>query len=306
MKAENKAYLGLHVAIFLWGFTAILGKLISYGEMMLVWHRLWITCISFMFIPGMFKALKEIPRKRLLTFGGIGILVALHWVAFYGSIKYSNASLALSALATSSLFTSIIEPLVMRTKITLSHVVDVFLGLLVIVGIGIIFFSVEQVYTKGLIWGIVAAFLAASFSTLNKKYLDHYEGKSVSFVELGTGFIFLSILLPFTVDDLSLGTIVPGTRDFLLLILLAVGCTTMPYILSLNALRYISAFKSNLAINLEPVYGILMAAAFLGESNDLDGKFYIGTLLILVAVFLKPIFRYTVKKVKHRTQGRKA
>lgn len=303
MKAENKAYLGLHVAIFLWGFTAILGKLISYGEMMLVWHRLWITCISFMFIPGMFKALRQIPRKRMLTFGGIGILVALHWVAFYGSIKYSNASLALSALATSSLFTSILEPLVMRTRIKIS---DVLLGLLVIVGIGIIFFSVEQVYTKGLIWGIVAAFLAAGFSTLNKKYLDHYEGKSVSFVELGTGFIFLSILLPFTVDGLSMATVVPDTRDFLLLILLAVGCTTMPYILSLNALRYISAFKSNLAINLEPVYGILMAAAFLGESNDLDGRFYIGTLIILVAVFLKPVFSYTVKKVKNRAQARKA
>ena len=296
MKPENKAYLGLHIAIFLWGFTAILGKLISFGEMLLVWHRIWITCISFLFIPGLFRALKSIPPKRIITFGIIGILVASHWIAFYGSIKYSNASLALSALATSSLFTSIIEPLLTRSKIKLS---DVLLGLVVILGIGLIF-SVSQVYTKGLIWGIAAAFFAALFSTLNKKYLGDYEGKAVSFVELGIGFVFLSILLPFTVEGLSLATITPSWKDLILLVLLGVGCTTMPYILSLNVLRYISAFKSNLAINLEPVYGILMAAAFLGESKDLSPKFYVGTAIILMAVFLKPIIKYTVNRVKRR------
>lgn len=292
MKPENKAYLGLHLAIFLWGFTAILGKLIAFGEMLLVWHRLWMTCLTFLLVPGLFRALKRIPRNRIWVFGGIGILVALHWVAFYGSIKYSNASLALSALATTSLFTSVMEPLAMRSKINLS---DVFLGLLVILGIGIIF-SVSQVYTKGLLYGIAAAFLAASFSILNKKYLDEYEGKAVSFVELSTGLLFLTLLLPFTVDDLSWASITPGTQDFLLLFLLAAGCTTLPYILALDALRYISAFKSNLAINLEPVYGILMAAVFLGESKELSGPFYIGTALILVAVFLKPVLKYAMKK----------
>lgn len=300
MKPENKAYLGLHFAIFLWGFTAILGKLISFGEMLLVWHRLWMTCLSFLLIPGLLRALRQIPRKRLWIFGGIGILVALHWVAFYGSIKYSNASLALSALATTSLFTSLMEPLVMRAKINVS---DVLLGLLVILGIGIIF-SVSQVYTKGLIYGIAAALLASSFSILNKKYLAEYEGKAVSFVELSTGLVFLTLLLPFAVDNLSLAAIMPGTQDFLLLLVLAVGCTTLPYILSLNALRYISAFKSNLAINLEPVYGIIMAAVFLGESKELSGRFYLGTLLILVAVFLKPVLKYAMKKTGIKARGK--
>lgn len=302
MKPENKAYLGLHLAIFLWGFTAILGKLITFDEMLLVWHRLWITCLSFLFIPGLLKSLRQVPRKRALTFAGIGIVVALHWVAFYGSIKYSNASLALSALATTSLFTSIMEPVILRTRF---NPYDLLLGLLVILGIGIIFFSVELVHVKGLIYGIVAAFLAASFSILNKKYLDHYEGKAVSFVELSAGFLFLTLLLPFTVSDLSVAALMPDTTNFLLLILLGVGCTTMPYILSLNALRYISAFKSNLAINLEPVYGILMAAVFLGEGKELSGRFYIGTFLILVAVFLKPVLKYTLKKVKDVNNLRK-
>lgn len=294
MKPENKAYLGLHVAIFLWGFTAILGKLITVSEIPLVWYRILITCISFLFLPGIFRAVRAIPIKRILTFGVIGIIVALHWIAFYGSIKYSNASVALSALATSSLFTSFIEPLLTREKIKLT---DVFLGLLVIIGIGIIF-SVSQLYTKGLIWGIAAAFLASLFSTLNKKYLANYEGKAVSLVELGIGFIFLSIIMPFAVPNFSLSTLSLSNTDLWLLMLLAVGCTTMPYILSLNALRYISAFKSNLAINLEPVYGILMAAVFLGESKDLSPNFYIGTGIILIAVFLKPTFKYTLKKVK--------
>lgn len=302
MKPADKAYLGLHLAIFLWGFTAILGKLISFGEMLLVWHRLWITCLSFLLVPGVFKALRNIPRKRLWVFAGIGILVALHWVAFYGSIKYSNASLALSALATTSLFTSIMEPLIMRKAI---NPYDILLGLLVILGIGIIFFSVDLVYVRGLVYGIAAAFLAAAFSILNKKYLDEYEGKAVSFVELSAGFLFLTLFLPITVDNLSLSTITPGTQDFLLLLLLAVGCTTLPYILSLNALRYISAFKSNLAINLEPVYGILMAAVFLGEGKELSGRFYIGTLLILVAVFLKPVLKYAARKTGVKVGGRR-
>ncbi|MCG9912014.1 MAG: DMT family transporter [Flavobacteriales bacterium] len=294
MKAENKAYLGLHFAIFLWGFTAILGKLISYGEMLLVWHRMWITCASFLLIPGLIMAIRKIPARRAATFGGIGILVALHWVAFYGSIKYSNASLALSALATSSLFASILEPAITRTRFNFT---DMLLGILVIVGIGMIF-SVNEVYTKGLIWGIAAAFLAALFSTLNKKYLGEYEGKAVSFIELGTGFLFLTLIIPFTVEGLSAEMLVPGRQDFFLLILLAVGCTTLPYMLSLNALRYISAFKSNLAINLEPVYGILLAIAFLGESKDLNLTFYVGTSLILVAVFLKPALKFALRKLR--------
>ncbi len=294
MKPENKAYLGLHFAIFLWGFTAILGKLISFAEIPLVWHRLWITCLSFLFIPGLFVALKKIPVSRRWVFGGIGILVAMHWVAFYGSIKYSNASFALSALATSSLFTSFLEPAITRSKFKVS---DVLLGLLVIVGIALIF-SVNQLYTKGLIWGIAAAFLAALFSTLNKKFIGEYEGKAISFLELGSGLVFLSAVLLFTTPAEEIRNIIPGTRDFIMLILLGVGCTTLPYILSINALRYISAFKSNLAINLEPIYGILMAVAFLGESKELNGKFYVGTLLILLAVFTKPIIKFSLQKGK--------
>ncbi len=294
MKAESKAYLGLHFAIFLWGFTAILGKLISFEEIPLVWHRLWITCLSFFLIPGIFRSVKEVPPARRFTFAGIGIVVALHWVAFYGSIKYSNASFALSALATSSLFTSFLEPAITKSRFNLY---DVLLGLLVIVGISLIF-SVNKVYTKGLIWGIAAAFLAALFSTLNKKYIGDYPGKAISLLELGSGFLFLSIVLAFTTPADELNRLIPGRTDFFLLVLLGVGCTTIPYLLSIHALRYISAFTSNLSINLEPIYGIAMAVAFLGESKELNGNFYSGTLLILLAVFTKPLIRFSLKKVK--------
>ncbi len=294
VKAESKAYLGLHFAIFLWGFTAILGKLISFAEIPLVWHRLWITCLSFFLIPGIFQSVREVPVARRFTFAGIGIVVALHWVAFYGSIKYSNASFALSALATSSLFTSFLEPAITKSRFNLY---DVLLGLLVIVGISLIF-SVNKVYTKGLIWGIAAAFLAALFSTLNKKYIDDYPGKAISLLELGAGFFFLSILLVFTTPAAEFTALIPGGKDLLLLVLLAVGCTTIPYLLSIHALRYISAFTSNLSINMEPIYGIAMAVAFLGESKELNGNFYLGTLLILLAVFTKPLIRFSLQKVK--------
>lgn len=294
MKPENKAYLGLHFAIFLWGFTAILGKLISFAEIPLVWHRLWITCLSFLFIPGLFSALKKIPVSGRWVFGGIGILAAMHWVAFYGSIKYSNASFALSALATSSLFTSFLEPAITRSRFKFS---DVLLGLLVIVGTALIF-SVNKLYTKGLLWGIAAAFLAALLSTLNKKFIDDYESKAISFLELGSGFIFLTIVLAVTTPVNQLAVLIPGTGDFIMLALLGVGCTTLPYILSINALRYISAFRSNLAINMEPIYGILIAVVFLDESKELNGKFYVGTLFILLAVFAKPIIKFSLQKSK--------
>jgi drug/metabolite transporter (DMT)-like permease len=298
VKAESKAYLGLHFAIFLWGFTAILGKLISFAEIPLVWHRLWITCLSFLLIPRIFRSIREVPVNRRFIFAGIGIVVALHWVAFYGSIKYSNASFALSALATSSLFTSFLEPAITKSRFNLS---DVLLGLLVIVGISLIF-SVNKVYTKGLVWGIAAAFLAALFSTLNKKYIGDYPGKAISLLELGSGFLFLSVLLVFTTPSGEFIRLIPGSKDLFLLVLLGVGCTTIPYLLSIHALRYISAFTSNLSINMEPIYGIAMAVAFLGESKELNVNFYLGTLLILLAVFTKPLIRFSLQKVKKQAK----
>lgn len=226
--------------------------------------------------------------KTILKFAGVGIIVSLHWVAFYGSIKYSNVSVALSALATSSLFASIIEPLITRTRFRLP---DMILGLLVIVGIWLIF-MVTEMYLKGIIAGILAAFLAATFSSFNKRLIADHDSKSVTLIELGSGFLFLSLLLPFVYPDITMESIIPAGTDWMWLLLLGVGCTTLPFILSLNALRYISAFKSNLAINLEPVYGILMAALIFGENKELTGQFYVGTAVILAAVFAQPALRW--------------
>lgn len=295
MNAINKAYWGLHISIFLWGFTAILGKLISLDEIMLVWHRIWITCLSFLFIPGLFRGVKNIPNGKKLIFAGIGVLVAMHWVAFYGAIKYSNVSVALSAVATTSLFTAISEPFILRQKF---KIWDLLMGILVIIGIAVIF-SVGAVYTKGLLWGIAAAFLASTFSILNKKYLANYEGKAVSFIEMSAGFGFLCLVLPFTITSFSMETFMLSSQDLFLLLLLGVGCTTMPYILSLNALRHISAFNANMAINLEPIYGIILAALIFKENDELSSRFYVGTFIILAAIFIRPIFNFVFDKYKN-------
>ncbi len=294
MNPARKSYLLLHFAIFLWGFTAILGKLISINEINLVWHRLWITCVSLFFFPGILKAIRGFTKIRIATYLGIGIIVCLHWVAFYGSIKYSNVSVALSALATSSLFASIIEPLITRSKFNIS---DLLLGILVILGIYLIF-MVSELYLKGILYGIAAAFLAALFSTLNKKYIGQNNSKAVTLLELGSGFVFLSVVLLFIDNSYDIEKIIPSRSDFIYLLILGLACTTLPFIISLNALRYISAFQANLAINLEPIYGIILAAIIFKENENLNGQFYVGTSIILIAVFLKPMYNWLKSKRK--------
>ena len=288
----KKAYLFLHVAILLFGFTAILGKLISLREVMLVWHRLWITCLSVIFIPGTIKALRQMSRKEILRFMAIGLVTCAHWLTFYGSIKLSNVSVALSCLATTSLFTSFIEPILFKRKV---NPLEVVLGIVVTAGIVIITRATLN-YTEGIIAGLIAAFLASLFSTLNKKYMANHNPVSMTFLELGTGWLAITILLPLYFRSFPEAVFMPGPEDWAWLLILAVLCTSVAYVLALLALKELSAFTANLAINLEPVYGILMAMFFFQEHKELDVRFYLGTSMILVSVFLYPIIRRYQRK----------
>jgi drug/metabolite transporter (DMT)-like permease len=291
MNDISKAYLQLHIAVFLWGFTAILGKLISLEEVPLVWWRMGITSVSLLLVPKAIQGLQSMSRKDIVTFGMIGVLVCAHWVTFYGSIKYSNVSLALSCLATASLFTSFIEPLIFKKKINL---LEIILGLVVIGGFYLVF-KVGQLYTVGIVMGIISAFLAALFSTLNKKYIANHNTRTITLVELTIGFLVLSIIAPF-LNFMDIGGVwIPNTYDLVYLVILALICTTLPFILSLNALKHLSVFSSNLTINLEPVYGIILAIPFFNENRDLSIEFYLGTALILSAVFLHPILKNKIR-----------
>ncbi len=294
-KTKQKAYLQLHIAVLLFGVTAILGKLITLEQTALVWNRLWIAILGLVFIPGVLKGILNIKRINVLRFAGIGILVCLHWLAFYGSIKIgNNASVTLACLATTSLFTSVLEPLITKSKF---QWVELFLGLLVIVGIYFLS-GVGDTFYMAIVVGLISAFLAALFSVLNKKYITGQNSISVSVIELGSGFLLLTILYPILQYYLPQSQWFPTGNDWLWLFLLGWLCTSVAFVLSMEALKEISAFISNLTINLEPVYGILLVIWLLNEDADLNLDFYIGTSIILFSVILHPIL---VKVQKRRT-----
>jgi drug/metabolite transporter (DMT)-like permease len=287
LSPTRKAYLQLHTSVVLWGFTAILGRLITLKEIPLVWYRILFTCLALICIPGVFKQVKTTPRRAGFKLAGIGCLVCIHWVCFYGSIKYSNVSISLCCLATTSFMASIIEPLFNRRKIKWY---EISLGLFIIPGI-ILIVHVSQLYITGIILGLLAAFLAATFTVLNKMVVDDHHPQGMTFIELGSGFIFLSIILPVYLHFFPEVNMHPGSTDLFYLLILAVVCTTLPFVLALHALRHLSAFASTLTVNLEPVYGILLAIPFFHENKDLSVLFYFGTAIILLAVFIHPLLK---------------
>ncbi len=283
MEIRSKAYLQMHIATFLWGLTAILGKMISIGEFPLVWYRVFFVSICMLLLPGLLKQLKQLNRKTILLLSGIGVLLSLHWVAWYGSIKYANASVAVSCIASVSLFVSILEPILNRTAFDKSNII---LGIMVIPGILLINQSLELQYKFGFLLGILAAFLAAVFAVLNKRYTQNIAPNTITFVQMLSGWLFLSLCLPFYLKIQPGNFHLPDGKDFVLLLILSLFCTVIPYNLFLKTLKATDAFTTSLINNLEPVYGIILAAILLHENKELNWKFYIGTLIILSAVFI--------------------
>ncbi len=279
----KKALIQLHIAIFLAGFTAILGKLIGLNEGLIVWYRLLLTVLTLGLILFFRKQLERISLKDALRICGVGFIVAAHWVTFYGSIKYANASVALVCLSASGFFTAFFEPLIFRRKIILR---EVLLGLIAIAGIYIIFDFHPQ-YKVGIVFGIIAAILSSIFPIFNKQLLQRFTPATLTLYELGGGFLVLSLLVPFYLMKFPAAYYMPTNWDWVWLFVLAWLCTVVCFDLQLNALKKVSAFTSTLSYNLEPVYGILLAFIFLKENKALNGHFYIGVGLILLAVILQ-------------------
>lgn len=282
----------MHSAVLLFGITAILGKLISLNSLPLVWNRLWIAVIGLLFIPGAIRGLRQMTRKNIFLFSGIGLVVALHWITFYGSVKLGDsASVTLACMATASLFTSILEPLITKSKF---QPIELVLGILVIIGI-LFLTGVGSAYYLAIAVGLISAFLAALFSTLNKKHLGSNNSISVSVLELSSGFILITLLSPVLIWLFPTMQWMPIKTDWLYLLILGLLCTSVAYVLALSALKHLSAFVSNLSVNLEPVYGILLAIWLLNEDKDLNTQFYIGTGIILLAVILHPVLNRIIK-----------
>lgn len=289
MNSTKRAYLELHIAVLLFGFTAILGDLIQLSALALVWWRVFMTSLSFLVIVRPLKIFRSLPRRTLLAYMGIGALVGLHWIAFYGAIKLSNASIALVCMATTSFFTAIIEPLLLRQRF---NWYELALGVLIIPGMALIVNGVHIPVASGLAVGLAAAFLAALFAILNKKLSGTLDEISVSFIELSSAWLFLSVVwLALSGTNFDNPEFWPSPGDWFYLIVLALLCTTLAYVLALRSLRYLSAFTSNLTVNLEPVYGIALAWLILREDKDLSGNFYWGVGIILLAILIHPLLK---------------
>ncbi len=284
----KKALLQLHLAVFLAGFTAILGVLIKLNEGLLVWYRLLITVVTLFILLYLKKQLQKIALKDVLKIFGVGAIVAVHWVAFYGSVKYANVSVALVCFSAAGFFTSLLEPLILKKRVVF---IEVVLGLLAIAGIYIIFDFHPQ-YKLGIAFGIISAVGIALFPIFNKEFVKRFTPQTVTLYELGGGLIALTLLVPFYLMQFPAAYYLPTNTDWLWLLVLAWFCTVLSFDLQLNALKKISAFTANLTYNLEPVYGIIMAFIFFNENEQLNYQFYIGVGLILLAVVLQMVRIY--------------
>ena len=279
----KKAFIQLHVAVFLAGFTGILGKLITLNEGLLVWYRLMITTITLWILFFFRNKAAGISWKDVWKIFGVGAIAALHWVSFYGSIKYANVSIALVCFSAIGFFTALLEPLLFRSKLDIA---ELLLGILVILGIWFIF-HFDPRYKTGIIIGLISALLGSIFPIFNRHLLQRISVETVTLYELSGGFLFLTVLLPVYLELFPTNYIFPGLQDWLWLLLLSWLCTVVAFYLSMSALQKISAFTVNLTYNLEPVYGILLAFVVLGENKYFNKGFYTGFTLIILAIVLQ-------------------
>jgi drug/metabolite transporter (DMT)-like permease len=281
MHPHRRALLQIHLCVVLWGVTAILGKLISLPATQLVWWRMLLVTAALACVPRVWRALASIPPRRMLAFVGIGCVVALHWLAFYGSVKLANASVAATTMALAPVVTALIEPALTGARFERHNLL---LGLLVIPGVALVVGGIPTSMEIGFWVGVGSAALAAIFNALNKRYLGPHDALAVTWLELGAGFLAVTALAPL-IGGAGPAFVLPGVRDGAWLLVLAILCTLIPYAVALGALRHLSAFTTQLAVNLEPVYAIALAVLFLGEARELDGLFYIGVAIVLAAVF---------------------
>ena len=289
MTPTRKAHWQIHFCVLLWGFTAILGKLITLPALALVWWRMLLVTAALLLVPRVWRGLRGLPPKLLVSYAGIGILVALHWLTFYASIKLANASVAVTCIALAPVFLAMVEPVIAGRRINPRELV---LGVVVVPGVVLVVGGVPSGMHWGILVGVASALLVALFGAFNKQLVEQADSLTVTCVELGAGMLFLGALgLPLAVTgliDSSASALLPGARDAALLLLLAMACTLLPFALSLKALRNLSAFQAQLAVNLEPVYAIALAILLLDEHRELGASFYVGVAIILLAVFVHP------------------
>ena len=288
----KKAFLQLHIAVFLAGFTGLLGRLITLNEGMIVWYRLLLTAATMWIIFGLMKKLQRIKFIDILKITGVGFIAAMHWVTFYGSIKYSNISVALVCFSSIGFFTALFEPLILKKRINL---LELLLGLITLCGIYIIFHFDTQ-YKTGIVVGIISAMLASLFPIYNREFLKRINVETMLAWQQTGGFLVLSVLLPFYLRKFPTDSFIPSWENFGWLLMLSWLCSVIAFQLSSNALKRLSAFTVNLTYNLEPVYGIILAFIVYKENQFLSKWFFVGFGIIAVALTIHIILLAKVER----------
>lgn len=297
-------YIQLHFIVLLWGFTAILGRWIEVPSTELVFYRTLVAAL------GLYAFLKFKKENILIDWRGVrqimftGVLISLHWILFFESARISNVSVCLAGMATSSLWTSILEPISLGKK---TKWYEVFLGLVVILGLYVVF-HFEFKYVTGLVMAILSALLASIFSITNSKFAHKYNHFTITFYEMLGAFFATAILIPLynyeVANDFGF-KVLPNAYDWLYITILALVCTVYAYSIAVELMKRISAFSINLTVNLEPVYGIVLAAIFFNEHDTMTKGFYLGTLIILLAVLIYPaIKKWDERRLENANQAK--
>ena len=289
-KNNLKHFIHLHFLVFIAGFTAVLGELITNSSVSIVWHRMLIASILTIFFIFLKKKSLKINLQQLLKYSFLGLIIALHWITFFEGIEQSNISVTLAMFSTAAFFTSFLEPLFFKRKIIFYEII---LGLLVVIGVFLIF-NAEFNFINGIILGILSAFFASLFSVLNGVMIKNDSAIKISFYEFVSGVIFITIYLILTENINTLNIENYLSLNYLYIFILGSVCTAYAFIASVYLLKFITPYSVVLTYNLEPIYGILLALLFFGDNEKMSFQFYIGLFLILSSVLINMYVKKTL------------
>lgn len=289
--AINRNLIILHLTVFVWGFTGILGALITIPATQLVWYRVLIAFASLFIYFKVAKIPLKVSKTVFLKLFFTGAIVGLHWILFFQSIKSSTVSVTLVCLSSLTLFTAILEPILKKQKILIFEIV---VGLVIISGIYMIF-KFESRYTEGIIYGLLSALCASIFSIINSKQIQNRPAPIISFYELIGAWVWISIYL--LLSDGYTASMKLNLDDLLYLLVLGTVCTSVAYVAGVAVMKELSAFRVALITNLEPVYGIGLAFLFFGKSEQMTPGFYAGAIIIFSAISIYPIIKNRAKKI---------
>lgn len=288
----KRSYIFLHIAVILAGFTGIFGKLISLNEGLLVWYRVFFSSIWLFLIVKLFRVSTSIPFKNKADIARVGMIITIHWLFFYGSIKYANVSIGVVCYSLTSFFTAIFEPIINKKKFVAT---ELLLSLLTLLGIALIF-HFDSSYQLGITLGVISSAFAALYTIYNERLVRRYDSKLINYYQMIGGTIGLGVLMPLYLYYFPVERLLPNITDTVYLLFLSLFCTVGLYILFAESLKRIPAFTVNLSFNLEPIYAIGMAFLFFDEAQEVNVSFYVGLFFVAASVILQSIISVRMKR----------